>query len=100
VDLGEADQSPDLGARLLSSQADFDPATETREFTLISSDYGAAVFGVALAKTLHDEAPGVRLTFRQTSPTLLDNAGASVHTQDAGHIWLREVVARVGGAIA
>jgi DNA-binding transcriptional LysR family regulator len=72
----------DLLERMFSSQADFDPATETREFTLISSDYGTTVFGVALARALHDEAPGVHLTFRQASPALPDNVGALLSTVD------------------
>ncbi len=68
--------------RVFSSQADFDPATETREFTLITSDYGATVFGVPLARVLHEEAPGVRLTFHQTAPSLLDNLGTLLSTVD------------------
>ncbi|PSL51935.1 DNA-binding transcriptional LysR family regulator [Saccharothrix carnea] len=72
----------DVLERVFSSQADFDPRTDTREFTLISSDYGAAVFGVALARELHEVAPGVRLTFRQTSPSLLENPGALLSTVD------------------
>jgi DNA-binding transcriptional LysR family regulator len=68
--------------RVFSSQADFDPATEVREFTLVSSDYGTAVFGVALARALHHEAPGVQLTFRQTAPGLLDNPNTLLSTVD------------------
>ncbi|AXB47859.1 LysR family transcriptional regulator [Amycolatopsis albispora] len=72
----------DVLERMFSSQADFDPATETREFTLVSSDYGATVFGVALARALHEAAPGVRLTFQQTSPTLLENLPTLLSTVD------------------
>ncbi|MGM1063816.1 LysR family transcriptional regulator [Saccharothrix sp. Mg75] len=68
--------------RVFSSQATFDPTTESREFTILTSDYGASVFGVALARVLHAEAPGVHLTFRQTSPTLLDNVGTLLSTVD------------------
>src|SRR5439155_12498790 len=56
----------DLRERVFSSQADFDPAAEAREFTLLASDYGAAVFGAPLARALHHEAPGIRRTFRHT----------------------------------
>ncbi|MET9226174.1 LysR family transcriptional regulator [Lentzea sp. NPDC003310] len=68
--------------RTFTSQATFDPASDTREFTLISSDYGATVLGVPLARALHTEAPGVHLTFQQTSPTLLDNLGTLLSTVD------------------
>ncbi|MFE1349776.1 LysR family transcriptional regulator, partial [Streptomyces sp. NPDC058757] len=36
----------DVLERLFTSQADFDPATETREFRIVSSDYAVDVFGV------------------------------------------------------
>lgn len=72
----------DVLERVFSSQADFDPRTETREFTLVTSDYGATVLGVALARVLHEEAPGVRLTFHQTSPTLLENLNTLLSTVD------------------
>ncbi|SES09121.1 DNA-binding transcriptional regulator, LysR family [Lentzea xinjiangensis] len=68
--------------RVFSSQASFDPATDTREFTLFSSDYGATVLGVPLARALHEEAPGVQLTFHQTSPALLENPGTLLSTVD------------------
>lgn len=72
----------DVLERVFSSQADFDPATDTREFTLITSDYGATVFGIPLARVLHEQAPGVQLTLRQTTPTLLENPGAALSTAD------------------
>ncbi|MEU4742804.1 LysR family transcriptional regulator [Actinosynnema sp. NPDC023658] len=72
----------DVLERVFTSQADFDPRTDAREFTLMSSDYGAAVFGVALARELHDVAPGVHVTFRQTTPTVLDNLGTVLSTVD------------------
>ncbi|WP_353946923.1 LysR family transcriptional regulator [Streptomyces sp. HUAS MG91] len=72
----------DLLERLFSSQADFDPATETREFTLLASDYGASVFGAALSRALHEEAPGVRLTFQQTAPSVVENPATALSTVD------------------
>jgi hypothetical protein len=72
----------DLLERVFSSQADFDPAAETREFTLLASDYGAAVFGAALARALHQEAPGIRLTFQHPAPSVVENAAAVLSTVD------------------
>ncbi|MDT7845327.1 LysR family transcriptional regulator [Streptomyces justiciae] len=72
----------DLLERLFSSQADFDPAAETREFTLLASDYGAAVFGAALARAMHEEAPGVRLTFQHPAPSVVENTAAVLSTVD------------------
>ncbi|MFJ3672700.1 LysR family transcriptional regulator [Streptomyces sp. NPDC090106] len=72
----------DLLERLFSSQADFDPAAETREFTLLASDYGAAVFGAALARALHEEAPGVRLTFQHPAPSVVENTATMLSTAD------------------
>ncbi|CAM5602415.1 HTH-type transcriptional regulator YidZ [Streptomyces fumanus] len=40
----------DLLERLFASQADFDPARESREFKLLASDYAVAVFGAELAR--------------------------------------------------
>lgn len=72
----------DLLERVFSSQADFDPAAENREFTLLAADYGAAVFGAALARVLHEEAPGVRLTFRHPTPDVTENTAAQLSTVD------------------
>ncbi|MER7673208.1 LysR family transcriptional regulator [Kitasatospora sp. NPDC096128] len=72
----------DLLERVFSSQAVFDPATETREFTLLASDYGAAVFGTALTRMLHQDAPGVRVTFQQSSPAVVESTAATLSTVD------------------
>ncbi|MGW4803471.1 LysR family transcriptional regulator [Kitasatospora sp. NPDC004272] len=63
----------DLLERVFTCQSSFEPATAEREFTLLSSDYGAAVFGARLARVLHAEAPGIRLRFQQVGPTLVDS---------------------------
>jgi DNA-binding transcriptional LysR family regulator len=62
----------DVLERLFASQADFDPARESREFKLVASDYAVAVFGTELARVVHEEAPGIRLRFAQTPPTVVD----------------------------
>ncbi|MGA5757664.1 LysR family transcriptional regulator [Nonomuraea bangladeshensis] len=68
--------------RLFASRADFQPATEQHEFTLLSSDYGIAVFGVRLARLLHEEAPGVRLHFRHVTPEIVEHADAALSGVD------------------
>lgn len=72
----------DLLERVFASQADFDPTVETREFTLLASDYGAAVFGSALSRTLHQEAPGIRLTFQHSTPAAVENTASVLSTVD------------------
>ncbi|MEV0600569.1 LysR family transcriptional regulator [Streptomyces sp. NPDC050315] len=65
----------DLLDRLFTSRADFDPATEEHTFTFIASDYALAVFGAELARTVHREAPHVRLSFRQTPMDIVERTG-------------------------
>jgi len=62
--------------RVFASEAQFDPAKEEREFTILASDYAVAVFGARLARVLHSRAPRVRLTFRQPPASIaVDPAG-------------------------
>jgi DNA-binding transcriptional LysR family regulator len=72
----------DLLERVFTSQADFDPAREEHEFTLIASDYAVAVFGAELARTIHAEAPGIRLRFKQAPTELIDDSGELLSTVD------------------
>ncbi|MFD9903092.1 LysR family transcriptional regulator [Streptomyces sp. NPDC059063] len=72
----------DVLERLFTSQADFDPAVETREFTLLAADYGTAVFGAALARALHEEAPGIRLTFQQAPADIAERAATALSAVD------------------
>lgn len=72
----------DLLERLFASQADFDPAKESREFRLVASDYAVAVFGAELARVVHREAPGIRLRFAQTPTTVVDATDTLLSTSD------------------
>ncbi|MGW7079926.1 LysR family transcriptional regulator [Streptomyces sp. NPDC054866] len=72
----------DVLERLFSSQADFDPAAESREFKLVASDYAVSVFGTALARVVHEEAPGIRLRFAQTPPTVVDDTATLLSAVD------------------
>jgi DNA-binding transcriptional LysR family regulator len=80
--LDRAATACDLLERVFTSQADFDPAREEHEFTLLGSDYAVAVFGAELARTVHAEAPGIRLRFKQTPTELLDDTAAVLSTVD------------------
>ncbi|MET9647500.1 LysR family transcriptional regulator [Streptomyces syringium] len=72
----------DLLDRVFSTQADFDPATASREFTLLGSDYGAAVLGAPLSRVLHEEAPGIRVTFQQAGPAVVESPATVLSTVD------------------
>lgn len=72
----------DVLERLFSSQAEFDPAVESREFTLVASDYAVSVFGAELARAVHEEAPGIRLRFAQTPPTVVDDTATLLSAVD------------------
>ena len=72
----------ELLERVFASQASFDAAVEEREYTILASDYAVAVFGADLARETARCAPGVRLNFRQTPPTITENTGALLSTVD------------------
>jgi DNA-binding transcriptional LysR family regulator len=79
---GRAAAACDLLERVFTTQAVFDPAAESREFTLYSSDYGATVAGAPLARLLHERAPGTTLTIRPVPAGLLENTGALLAAVD------------------
>ena len=60
--------------RVFAAQPQFDPASSTREFSLLVSDYGAAVLGNALAGLLAEEAPRTRLRLSANTPRAVDRA--------------------------
>ncbi|WP_406010356.1 LysR family transcriptional regulator [Streptomyces sp. NBC_00637] len=72
----------DLLERVFSSRAEFVPGHEEHEFTLLSSDYAVAVFGAALARTVHAEAPGVRLRFQRPPTDVTEETAAVLSTAD------------------
>ncbi|WP_327747747.1 LysR family transcriptional regulator [Streptomyces europaeiscabiei] len=72
----------DLLDRVFSSRAEFLPGSEEHEFTLLSSDYAVAVFGAELARTVHAEAPGVRLRFQRTPPDVTEDTATLLSTAD------------------
>lgn len=68
--------------RVFDASPDFDPSEVEREFTVITSDYAAAVLGPVLAQLLMDRAPGIRLRLQQTSPYLVDHAVDTLRAVD------------------
>jgi DNA-binding transcriptional LysR family regulator len=68
--------------RVFASEAQFDPAHEEREFTILASDYAVAVFGVRLARAVHEQAPFVQLTFRQPPAAIADDPVGPLSTVD------------------
>ncbi|MFC9502842.1 LysR family transcriptional regulator [Streptomyces sp. NPDC057002] len=72
----------DMTERLFSSKVGFDPATESREFHLVCSDYAVAVLGTALVRALREEAPRVRLRFTQTPADIVASAATVLSAVD------------------
>ena len=60
--------------RVFTAQPEFDPASSTREFSLLVSDYGVAVLGDAIAALLAEEAPHARLRLSANTPASVDRA--------------------------
>lgn len=58
--------------RVFTAQPAFDPASSTREFTLLLSDYGVTVLGDTLAALLSEAAPATRLRLTPHNPDLVD----------------------------
>ncbi|MCF4121087.1 LysR family transcriptional regulator [Antribacter sp. KLBMP9083] len=68
--------------RIFLAQAEFDPTTTTREFTVVSSDYGISVLGGPLATVLTQEAPRARLRFHPITTAAVNNAPDSLRDLD------------------
>ncbi|MFQ1002459.1 LysR family transcriptional regulator [Modestobacter sp. SSW1-42] len=60
--------------RVFDAQPDFDPASSTREFTALVSDYVVVVLGDTLAALLAEEAPHTRLRLTPHSPAMVERA--------------------------
>jgi len=80
--LDRASSACDMLERVFASQARFDPALEKREFTILASDYAVAVFGVRFAQAVHENAPQVRLTFRQVPAEITQDPAGMLSTVD------------------
>ena len=80
--------------RVFGASPTFDPATDTREFTVIVSDYAATVIGDHLATVVARRAPGVRLRLKAQSHFDVNHAPESLRSVDGmvlPHGFLSEV---------
>jgi DNA-binding transcriptional LysR family regulator len=68
--------------RVFTAQPEFDPASSTREFTLLVSDYVVAVLGDTVAELLAEEAPNTRLRLSTHSPAIVDRAEQALLSAD------------------
>lgn len=83
VQLLERSQSATRGMeRVFSAQAEFDPSTSTREFSIFSSDYATSLIGGALATLIGEAAPHVRLRFSNVNANVIDNFRDAVRDHD------------------
>ncbi|PJI91146.1 LysR family transcriptional regulator [Luteimicrobium subarcticum] len=60
--------------RVFAAEPVFDPATSSREVSVVASDYSVAMLGARVAEILHREAPGMRLRFAANTPSIVDDA--------------------------
>jgi DNA-binding transcriptional LysR family regulator len=56
-----------------ASTSDFTPATTTREFSMVVSDYSMAVLGPGVVELLAAEAPAARVRFIDNPPQVIDS---------------------------
>ncbi len=68
--------------RVFTAQPEFDPASSTREFSMLVSDYLVAVVGDGIARLLAREAPHSRLRFRMNTPDQVDRAAQTLLSTD------------------
>lgn len=68
--------------RVFDATPDFDPAVADREFTIMVSDYAAAILGEPLAELTMRQAPNVRLRFQQNTPPAIDDAEDTLRAVD------------------
>jgi len=59
--------------RTLEARPEFDPATSTRTFSLVMSDYAVTVLVDPLLRRVHELAPGVALTVHPLPPDLQES---------------------------
>lgn len=60
--------------RVFAAQTAFDPASSTREFTVLVSDYAVVTIGDTIAQLLTTEAPHTRLRLSTHTPAMVERA--------------------------
>lgn len=68
--------------RVFASLSEFDPSSAVRTFEIMSSDYGVATVGPVLARTVSEQAPGVRLRMTSFEMTALDRPDDAMREVD------------------
>ena len=68
--------------RVFEASPTFDPRETDREFTIVLSDYAAAVMGEELSRTIAALAPGVRLRMELPTPYLVDHVSETLRAVD------------------
>src|SRR3954452_21252033 len=68
--------------RVFTAQPEFDPASSTREFTLLVSDYVVTILGDTIAELVAEEAPHTRLRLTPHSPAMVERADQVLLTAD------------------
>jgi DNA-binding transcriptional LysR family regulator len=81
--VGKAEAAITQIEKVFSAEPDFDPARSEREFTVVASDYAIRILGPFVAEALRDQAPGIRLRFRQISADTVDRALDTLRVADA-----------------
>ena len=71
-----------LVERTFDAQAIFDPASSTRSFRVITSDYCLAVLSGKLMAMLQQEAPGVQVHFDAVTPLAVDRIKETLQNAD------------------
>ena len=60
--------------RIFEEQADWDPATASREFSVYMSDYALCTIAPIVSRLAHETAPGIRFRFLLHNPAIVDDA--------------------------
>lgn len=68
--------------RIFEEQADWDPGTATREFSIYLSDYGLSTIAPVASRIAHEEAPRVRFRFLLHNPAIVDDAAERLRGVD------------------
>ncbi|WP_157370956.1 LysR family transcriptional regulator [Arthrobacter sp. Leaf141] len=71
-----------LVERTFDAQAVFDPASSTRSFRVITSDYCLTVLSGKLMAMLQEEAPGVQVHFDAVTPLAVDRIKETLQNAD------------------
>src|SRR6476469_4673095 len=68
--------------RVFAAQPTFDPASSTREFVVLVSDYVIVTLGDTIAQLLMTEAPHTRLRLTAHSPAIVERAEQALLSAD------------------